>query len=261
MADVVLGAHGVQFSYDGARTVLDGVDLAVRPGELVTLLGPNGAGKSTLLGCLVGQLTPQRGRVELEGRPVAGMPAREVARLVAYVPQVSEVAYDYEVRAYVAMGRAPHLGLLERPGEDDYQIVDRALDEMGVGHLAHRSFLELSGGERQLVSICRAVAQQPRAIVFDEPMSALDCGNQARVLRLVTQLARDGYAVVMTTHNPDHPLIVGGTVAILDRQGHVTCGDVQAVMDTARLSEVFGTDLRVFLHQDLGRKACILGRI
>lgn len=253
----VLQADGVSFSYRSERRVLDNVSLCIAPGEMLTLLGPNGAGKSTLLNCLVGALRPQEGAVLLEDRNVGEMQPREVARRIAYVPQTSNPTYGYQTRDYIAMGRAPHKGMFQKPDEEDYALVDEAMERLGVTHLAAQPYTQLSGGERQLANVCRAIVQQPSVILFDEPTSALDYGNQIKVLRLVKSLREQGYAIMMTTHNPDHPIMLGGRVAILDRAGHLECGRVDELMTEERLSALYQIDLRVLSIPELGRNACL----
>ncbi len=255
--DCVLCAAHVSFSYNGKRSILDDVSLCISPGEMVTLLGPNGAGKSTLLNCLVGVCLPQKGVVRLEGRDVSKMMPRDIARSVAYVPQTSTTTYGYRVADYIAMGRTPYKNVFQHPDESDRKLVRDVMERMGISHLAEASYTQISGGERQLANVCRALVQQPKVILFDEPTSALDYGNQLKVLRMVKQLRDESYAVIMTTHNPDHPMLLGGRVAILDRAGHLSCGSVERMMTQERLSELYDTDLRVVHVDQLGRDICM----
>ncbi len=253
----ILEADNVSFSYGDGRLVLDDVSICIAPGEMLTLLGPNGAGKSTLLNCLVGALVPQQGRVLLADEDVSRMMPRDVAKVVAYVPQTSIPTYGYQVRNYIAMGRAPHKGMFQHPDADDFALVDEAMESLGITHLARKPYTQISGGERQLVNVCRAIVQKPKVILFDEPTSALDYGNQIKVLRMVKHLREQGYAIIMTTHNPDHPILLGGRVAILDRDGHLVSGGVGKLMTEDRLSELYGIDLRVLRIDELDRNACL----
>lgn len=253
----ILEADNVSFSYGDGRLVLDDVSICIAPGEMLTLLGPNGAGKSTLLNCLVGALVPQRGQVLLADEDVSRMMPRDVAKVIAYVPQTSSPTYGYQVRNYIAMGRAPHKGMFQHPDADDFALVDEAMESLGITHLARKPYTQISGGERQLVNVCRAIVQKPKVILFDEPTSALDYGNQVKVLRLVKHLREQGYAIIMTTHNPDHPILLGGRVAILDRDGHLASGGVGKLMTEERLSDLYGIDLRVLRIEELDRNACL----
>ncbi len=259
-AGPLLRLDGVSFAYPGRPNTLSDVSLTVASGELTTLLGPNGSGKSTLLNCIMHLLEPQSGTIELDGVPVAGMTARTIAQSVAYVPQSANVAFAYDVRDYVAMGRAPFLRLYTAPGSDDYELVDAALERLGIADLADRAYSELSGGQRQLVDVARALAQCPRLILFDEPTSALDYGNQVKVLRMVGELAREGYAVVMTTHNPDHPILLDSTVCLLGRDGRLVKGTVDEIMREDMLREVYLSDLMIRYMEDAGRRVCVTPR-
>ncbi len=210
----MLSARGIHFGYRG-RTVLAGADLALAPGELVCLLGGNGAGKSTLLKIMLGLLTPQKGEVTVGGQPLDAFARREVARRAAYVPQVHAAPFPYTVRQVVTMGRLPARGLFHAPGEGDRTVVERVLDHLGIGHLAERPYTEVSGGERQLALIARALAQEAPLLIMDEPLSGLDYGHQVRLLARLEGLAAEGYGVLMTTHDPDQPLSGCHRVALL----------------------------------------------
>ena len=256
----LLGVRDVDFAYPGRQRVLCGVTFDLAPGELCTLLGPNGAGKSTLLNCIMHLLENQRGTIELAGRDVRRLSSREIAQSVAYVPQTTNVAFNYDVRDYVAMGRAPFLKLYSSPTGRDMALVDDALERLGIAHLAGRPYTELSGGQRQLVDVARALAQQPRLILFDEPTSALDYGNQVKVLKMVAELSHEGYAILMTTHNPDHPILLGGSVCLLGRDGHLTKGTASEVMSEETLCKLYDCNLVVRHVEAAGRDVCMTPR-
>ncbi len=259
-APPLLSVQGLGFAYEGRPATLSEVSFDVAAGELCALLGPNGAGKSTLLNCIMNLLKAQRGSIELEGRDVSRMSAREIARIVAYVPQTSNAAFSYDVRDYVAMGRTPFLKLCSTPSAQDMRLVDEALERLGIEGLARCPYNELSGGQRQLVDVARALAQQPRMLLFDEPTSALDFGNQVKVLKLVADLAHDGYAILMTTHNPDHPILLGGSVCLLGRDGRLVKGRVDEVLREDVLRELYGCDLIMRHVPDAGRDVCMTPR-
>lgn len=256
-APCLLRVEHVSFAYRPPEKVLCDVSLAVAPGEVLTLLGPNGAGKSTLLCCMAGLLAPQEGTVLLSGIDLRSLRPREIAQSVAFVQQASVSAFAYRVRDYVAMGRAARMGMFASPSDEDVAIALESLELLGVGHLADCLYTELSGGQRQMVNICRAVAQRPKLILFDEPTSALDFGNQIRVLNLVRRLAAEGFAAVMSTHNPDHPILLGGNVAVLNRNGTLEGGAVEEVLTSDRLSALYDADLQVVQVDEVGRKACL----
>jgi len=185
----------------GSRAVLAGVNLSVAPGEVVGLLGRNGAGKTTLLRVACGALAPDAGRVLLEGRALASTSRRERARSVALVPQDTQVPFPFSVAEVVLMGRTPHLGWLGFEGAHDLDVARAAMERMGIGALADRSVLTLSGGERQLAIVARALAQQPRLLLLDEPTAFLDLRHRLEVLTVVRELAAAGASALVVSHD------------------------------------------------------------
>src|SRR5574341_1103719 len=184
----VISARDLEFSLD-STPIIQGVSLALHPGELVGLIGPNGAGKTTLLRLLGGLLKPTAGHVDLLGRPLGTYSPRGVARLVAHVPQATVAEFAFTAREVVLMGRSPHLGRFEIERPEDYRIADEVMRRVDVGHLAGRFITTLSGGESQRVFIARALAQQPRILLLDEPTANLDVRHQLDLLDIVVSLA------------------------------------------------------------------------
>ena len=236
-------AEGVSFSY-GPRGVLHDVSLAVGAGEVLALLGPNGSGKTTLLRLMLGLAQPSRGRIHLQGRALKRLSSRARARQLAYVPQLHRESFSYSLLEVALMGRLPHTPFFGRFGQADRRLALRALEDMGVGHLAERSFAEVSGGERQLALIARALAQGGRVLLMDEPTAALDYGNQLRLLARIADLARQGYSVVFSTHHPDHALAVAGRVAMLSQGRLVRAGAAAQVITGGSLAELYGVEVR-----------------
>lgn len=249
----------VSLAYGFGPTIVDDANFSLNESETLTILGPNGAGKSTLLNCLMGLHPAKSGEVLLQGKPIASLSPKDIAQQVAYVRQQISIAFSFSVLDYVTMGCAPHLGAFAHPGKKEQAIALKALDTMGITALAERPFSDLSGGQRQQVVIARAIAQHPRVILLDEPTAHLDFGNQIRTLELATDLADEGYAVVMTTHDPNHAILMGGQTAILDRDGHLSVGPASTMLTEEVLAGLYHVSLCVTDVAEVSRKAC-LGR-
>ncbi|HVO19179.1 MAG TPA: ABC transporter ATP-binding protein [Anaeromyxobacter sp.] len=247
----------VWFSY-GRREVLRGLSLRTTPGGVVAFLGPNGSGKSTLLKLVLGLHTPSRGTVRLDGEDVRRIPRRALARRLAYVPQLHREAFAYTVAEVVLMGRMPHAGAVSGYGAADRRAVAEALSALGIGHLAARPYTQVSGGERQLTLIARALAQGARTLVMDEPTNGLDYGNQVRLLERVGELARQGVAFLFSSHHPDHALAAADRVILLAQGRVVGDGPPAVAITAASLSALYGVDVRMVTVQE-GVEVCVPG--
>ena len=199
----MLRVRDLHFAY-GNTQVLAGVSMDARTGEICGLFGPNGCGKTTLFRCCLGLLRGRAEALAVDGRSVAGLPPRERARVMAYVPQEHKPPFPLLVRDVVMLGRTPYVGLLGRATANDLRIVDDTLEWIGLRDLADRPYDRLSGGQRQLVLIARAVAQRTPVMLLDEPASGLDFHNQLLVWQVLRTLAASGTAVVCCTHDPNH---------------------------------------------------------
>ena len=255
---MIYEVSNLTFKYPGGdHIVLDGASLSLRKGEILCILGPNGAGKTTLLNCMAGLLKPQSGTVMLCGKNLSELSEKEIARIVAFVPQLHTPTFDYRVVDFVLMGRAPRTGVFGRPSAEEENMCRKVLAEMGIEHLAEKSYLDISGGERQQLLIARAIVQEPEVVLFDEPTAHLDYGNQHRVLEMIRKMAGDGYSVVITTHNPDHALLLGDKSAIVGRDGSVIQGETSEIVTEENLKSVYGMDLSIRYIDEVGRKVCI----
>ena len=234
----------------GGRAVLRGVDLALEPGELVGLVGRNGAGKTSLLRVASGVRRPDVGVVRLGAAPLESLSRREVARRLAVVAQDSAIPFAFSVGEIVLMGRSPHLGLLGVETADDHALAEAARARLGIGGLASRSVLELSGGERQLVMIARALAQETEVLLLDEPTAHLDLPHQLQVLGLARVLAREGRAVLAVSHDLSLLARFCDRLALLS-DGRLEAGPPEALLRPDRVRAAFGVDVDL-LHTPTG---------
>lgn len=234
--------ENLRFSY-GDHAVLKGISFQVEPGELVALLGPNGAGKSTLMRCLLGFLREYSGKIRVGGRDTREMTRTELAQEIAYIPQSVAMVFNYQVLDMVLMGVTASLGVLSSPKRTHREKALRLLEELGIGHLAERGYEELSGGERQLVLLARALIQDAGILVMDEPTANLDYGNQNRVMARVAQLTRAGYIVFFSTHDPNQALLYASRALTLWRGRILTDGAPSEVLTEDTLSRLYGIDV------------------
>jgi iron complex transport system ATP-binding protein len=241
----MLEVEHVRFGYGRGPLVLDDVSFALGAGDVLWLLGPNGSGKTTLLRCVLGLHAPTAGAIRIGGRDVSALAPAELARATAYVPQSSPAVFPFAAFDVVLMGRSPYLRFMASPTATDRALTRAAMTELGIDELAERRFDELSGGERQMVLIARALAQGSRVLVMDEPCAGLDYGNQVRILTTIRTLARQGYGIVLSSHVADHALLVGNRVALLRRGRLRGPGAPRDVITAAALSELYGTTIAV----------------
>nr|WP_321465456.1 ABC transporter ATP-binding protein [uncultured Desulfobulbus sp.] len=240
----LLETRDLCFSY-GDRPIFTDVNLRFNSGEVVSLLGPNGSGKTTLLKTLLGLLRPQRGTVFFEGRPLQGYNRNELAKRIAYVPQVHREAFAYSVEDVVLMGRMPYHGLFSTYSTQDREIADAAMARLDILRLKKRAYTEISGGERQLTMIARSIAQGAEVFVMDEPVNGLDYGNQMRLLADINSLAGDGFTFIMTTHFPDHALMTANRVILFNNGTIVDDGLPQTVINRDSLRDLYRIEVNV----------------
>jgi iron complex transport system ATP-binding protein len=237
----------VRYGYRRGAAVLDGVNLTVRTGSLTSILGPNGVGKTTLLFLALGWLRPWAGEVRLLGRPLTQLSRRTLGQSMALVPQSEHVPFEYSVLEYVLLGRAAHLPVLGMPGTADVAAARDALAMIGLAEFFDRSMLALSGGERQLVLVARALVQQPHLLLLDEPTAHLDLGNQYRLAQILRQLHQNGTTILMTTHDPDFALALSDEMILMGREGVLEAGPTQTVATEENLMRVYGVPVRIRL--------------
>lgn len=253
---MTLSVEDLAFGYPG-KQVGSGASFALGPGEVMCLLGPNGSGKTTLFKTVLGLLRPQGGRILVDGEDVARWPRERLARHLAYVPQAHTAFFPFTVRDIVLMGRATRVGLFATPSARDRAAAEAALDSLGIGGLADRAYTEISGGERQLALVARALAQEPKLLVMDEPTASLDFGNQVRVLERIAALAHSGIAVVLSTHDPDHAFLCADRVALLHGGRLVRLGPPAEAVTPETLKLLYGVDVSIVRPPGSDRPVCV----
>jgi iron complex transport system ATP-binding protein len=253
----MLKVEHLRFSYGKERMVLDDVSFGLKERDVLCLLGPNGTGKTTLLRCLLGLNKPSGGRILLNDKDISEASPHTKARYMAYVPQASSMAFPYEAEEIVLMGRIAHMKVGSSPSKKDRATCLEAMESLGISHLRRKMFNRMSGGERQMVLVARAMAQQARILAMDEPTANLDYGNQVKILRLVHHLSEQGYSILLVTHFPDHAFLACNQVVLM-KDGVVRArGSPEAVVTSESLSSLYGTEVSVTetLLCDCGVKA------
>lgn len=234
----------LSFSYDTGASIMEDLFLDIEQGSICALLGPNGSGKTTLLHLILGMLRPSKGEIGIFDMARQGK-SRVPKHLVGLVPQEESVAFDLSVLEYVLLGRAPHLGMLEQPGQEDRDLTIHALEMVGILDLMNRAVPSLSGGERQLAMVARVLVQESRIILMDEPTSHLDLGNTRRVLDLMRLLKSKDKTVVFSTHDPNAAAAVADCVVLLKKGGILGSGSPEDVLTPGHLGLIYGVEVAV----------------
>lgn len=240
----MISVQELSFSYHHAP-ILREVSFSVEEGSVLCILGSNGTGKTTLLRCLLGFLQPNNGHITIAEKNATVLNAQNRAHLIAYVPQHSDLAFPFSVQEVVLMGRVSHIALHATYSQHDYELVQQSLKTLGIEHLAHKRFSELSGGQQQMVLVARALTQQARILIMDEPTSALDYHNQICILHAIRELANNNYTICMTSHYPDHAFLAADQV-ILMKEGRIAySGAPRDVLIDKNLSDIYETPVTV----------------
>ncbi|RWR07902.1 ABC transporter ATP-binding protein [Paenirhodobacter populi] len=245
----LIAAQALAVGHAG-RAILSGVDFALRPAEVLCLLGPNGVGKTTLFRTLLGLIPAIAGEVRLAGRPIGALSRAEIAAHLAYVPQSLATPFPYTALDIVTMGASTALGPFARPGRAERDRAEAALDGLGIAALAQEEVTRLSGGQRQMVLIARAMAQRAVAVVMDEPTASLDFANRIRVQEAIRALAERGMGVILSTHDPDQAAETGDRALLTGRSGVIACGPVDRALTAENLSRLYEMPVRDYTLAD-----------
>ena len=229
----------------GKTPILNDVSFELLPGKVCCLLGPNGAGKTTLFKTILGFLPRLGGHFYLGDKDIDECSRKDIARIIAYVPQAHVPAFPFTVEDVVTMGRTAWFSNARTPGKEDIQIAVDILESLSIGHLRTRIYTRLSGGERQMVMVARALAQQPRFLVMDEPASNLDFGNQMRVLKQVMGLKNRGIGIIMASHHPDHAFMCDADVILISQDRSVSSGHCNEMLTEETLSRAYSIPVRI----------------
>lgn len=241
--------ENVTYTYPtGDRPAIEDLSLSIPEGMITALLGPNGAGKSTLMDLMLRWRKPDRGRIFLLDRPLLEYPKQKLGRTVSLVPQEESSRFSFTVIDYVLFGRSPYLHQLESPSGPDIDIALESMETVGISHIAHRPVTTLSGGEHQLLLLARALAQQPRVLLLDEPTSSLDPGNTAKVVRMLRQLAERGITLFFTTHDPSVAAESAHHVAMISQSKLLFSGPADEALTPSLLTRLYDTPMETLIH-------------
>jgi len=232
--------------YYGDSPVLKDLSFSVRKGDFFIIIGPNGSGKTTLMNAISGIFNPQEGIIEIFGRSIQSYNRKDLAKTMAFVPQMFPADFPFSVIEMVLMGRSPYLGILGLEKEEDIKLANRAMDFTEIKHLAHRKLNQLSGGERQRVFIARAICQEPQIILLDEPTASLDLAHQIKVMDLMNRLKREKeITIIMVSHDLNLAAMYGNRLLLLNRGQTVSLGPPQEVLTSNKLEATYGCRLLI----------------
>ena len=241
---MMIKLEDVSIGYD-KNTVIDQINLSLLSGHFYCLLGANGIGKTTLFKTILGYLPPLEGRILIDTKPLKSFSAAELSEYISYVPQAKDHSYDMSVLETVVMGRARFVKKFSQPAPADYLAAGKILKQLEIEKLTDKQYSELSGGEQQIVLIARALAQEAKFILMDEPASNLDFENQKKVLESLKQLSGTGIGVILSTHSPNHALYCDMELILIDKKKKIHTGKIKDILNDQLLRDTYGVDIQL----------------
>jgi iron complex transport system ATP-binding protein len=242
---MLLEVRDLACGYSPKKPVVSNVNFRLDEGDVMAILGPNGVGKTTVFKAILNLAKPLAGQICVRGENTVSWSPKKIASIFAYVAQSHIPTFPYLVKDVALMGRLGQNAAMSNPSREDYEIVEQALEDVGIRHLRDKVYTEISGGERQLLMIARALAQQPKIVIMDEPTANLDYGNMLLVIECIKKLSSQGLCIVFTTHMPDQAFMCANKVELLIRNGPAIFGDVADVITEKNLNEAYGKDIRI----------------
>lgn len=251
-----LEVKNFSYSYHN-HEVLKNISFNVDENTLLCILGPNGVGKSTMFKCILHLLKKYEGQILLDGENLKKYTPVELAKKIAYVPQSHNPVFNYSVFEMVLMGTTAQFSMMSKPSKRQKKIAEECLEKIEISYLKDRKFINLSGGERQLVLIARALAQQAKIIIMDEPTSDLDYGNQIKVLNTVKKLSKEGYIIIQSTHNPDQAFLYADKVLALYNKEMIAFGTPREIMSSNLIKKLYKVDVELNSLYDDKVRVCV----
>ncbi len=248
--------ENLSFSY-GNHKVLDNISFSVRQGDFLSVLGPNGVGKSTLFRCIMGLLKPESGVITLDNKSIASYTGEQLAKRIAYIPQSHSPVFNYSVEDMVLMGTTGGIGPFASPGKAQFKLAGEAMEKIGISHLKNRPYNNISGGERQLCLIARAIAQQAKILIMDEPSASLDFGNRIKVMQTVRSLTDAGYTVIQSTHDPEGAYMYSDKILALHKGRILARGKPEDVITSDVISALYGVKVQVIGMENDKMRVCM----
>ncbi|APX72671.1 ABC transporter ATP-binding protein [Companilactobacillus allii] len=250
--------ENLSFAYKN-KSIIGNVNLNVDPGQVLVILGPNGIGKSTLLNCLSGVLTKYNGKISVNEKDLSELTTKNLSHQVALVSQGVSIKSSLTLFDYLLLGRTSFHSIFEQPDEHDEKVVANVIEEIGLIDYRNISLQNMSGGQRQLAIIGRALAQEPDILIMDEPTSALDYKNQTVVLKLIRELSNKDISIIMSTHDPNQAQIIGDEVGLLIDNKTYLQGSTNEILNDKNLSKLYGTSILSTYNESVNRKIFGIG--